>query len=97
MFEYAGLMYGQYVPIILLVVATFTLIEAAGAADEYPALKGTSRVEKTTAAICQRTLLIILPLTFASFVCGTIAEYEQVHFICNKFLESSTWILEFLS
>jgi len=72
-----GLMYGQYVPIILLVVATFTLIEAAGAADEYPALKGTSRVEKTTAAICQRTLLIILPLTFASFVCGTIAEYEQ--------------------
>ena len=73
----SGLMYGQYVPIILLVVATFTLIEAAGAADEYPALKGTSKVEKTTAAICQRTLLIILPLTFASFVCGTIAEYEQ--------------------
>ena len=36
------------------------------------------QVEKTTAAICQRTLLIILPLTFASFVCGTIAEYEQV-------------------
>ena len=84
-------------PIIMLVVATFTLIEAAGAADEYPALKGSSKVsqesvlvgnniivcvvhqvEKTTAAICQRTLLIILPLTFASFVCGTFAEYEQV-------------------
>jgi len=72
-----GLMYGQYMPIIMLVVATFTLIEAAGAADEYPALKGSSKVEKTTAAICQRTLLIILPLTFASFVCGTFAEYEQ--------------------
>ena len=88
--------YGQYMPIIMLVVATFTLIEAAGAADEYPALKGSSKVsqepvlvgkiiicvvhqvEKTTAAICQRTLLIILPLTFASFVCGTFAEYEQV-------------------
>ena len=39
-----GLMYGQYMPIIMLTVATFTLIEAAGAADEYPALKGTSKV-----------------------------------------------------
>ena len=37
-------MYGQYMPIIMLTVATFTLIEAAGAADEYPALKGTSKV-----------------------------------------------------
>ena len=72
-----GLMYGQYIPILILVVTTFTLIEAAGAADDYPALKGTNKAEKTTAAICQRTLLIILPLTFASFVCGTIAEYEQ--------------------
>ena len=40
----SGLMYGQYMPIIMLTVATFTLIEAAGAADEYPALKGTSKV-----------------------------------------------------
>jgi len=72
-----GLMYGQYVPIITLVVSTFTLIEAAGASDDYPSLKGTSKVDKTTAQICQRTLLIILPLVFASFVCGTIAEYQQ--------------------
>jgi len=72
-----GLMYGQYVPIITLVVSTFTLIEAAGASDDYPALKGTNKIDKTTAQISQRTLLIILPLVFASFVCGTIAEYEQ--------------------
>ena len=30
-----------------------------------------------TAQIIQRTLLIILPLVFASFVCGTIAESQQ--------------------
>ena len=41
-------MYGQYMPIIMLTVATFTLIEAAGAADEYPALKGTSKVNTGT-------------------------------------------------
>lgn len=72
-----GLMYGQYVPIITLVVSTFTLIEAAGASDDYPTLKGTNKVAKTTAQISQRTLLIILPLVFASFVCGTIANYQQ--------------------
>jgi len=72
-----GLMYGQYVPIITLVVSTFTLIEAAGASDDYPTLKGTNKIDKTTAQISQRTLLIILPLVFASFVCGTIAEYQQ--------------------
>ena len=44
----SGLMYGQYMPIIMLTVATFTLIEAAGAADEYPALKGTSKVKLST-------------------------------------------------
>ena len=106
-------MYGQYMPIIMLTVATFTLIEAAGAADEYPALKGTSKVkleilavllklcvcnkfqvEKTTAAICQRTLLIILPLTFASFVCGTIATYEQVRGkICDRHCVFNIYIL----
>ena len=35
------------------------------------------QVAKTTAQISQRTLLIILPLVFASFVCGTIANYQQ--------------------
>ena len=43
----SGLMYGQYVPIITLVVSTFTLIEAAGASDDYPTLKGTNKVNQT--------------------------------------------------
>ena len=38
-------------PIIMLVVATFTLIEAAGAADEYPALKGSSKVSQETVVV----------------------------------------------
>ena len=47
------------------------------------------QAERTTARICQRTLLIILPVAFGSFVCGTLAEYEQVRtvlcsvMICN--------------
>lgn len=72
-----SLMYGQYIPIIAMVVATFTLIEAAGASDDYPSLKGRSEIDRTTAAISQRTLLIILPLVFSSFVIGTLAEFEQ--------------------
>jgi len=72
-----GLMYGQYIPIIVLVVTTFTIIEAAGAADEYPALPETDEVDKVTAQISQRTLLLILPLVFASFVTGTVAVFEQ--------------------
>ena len=31
-----------------------------------------------TAQISQRTLLLILPLVFASFVTGTVAVFEQV-------------------
>jgi len=73
----SGLMYGQYVPIVCLVVTTFTLIEAAGASDDYPTLEGTDEMDKTTAQISQRTLLIILPLVFASYVIGTIATFEQ--------------------
>lgn len=72
-----GIMYGQYAPIIVLVVTSFTIIEAAGAADEYPELPDTDKVDKVTAQLSQRTLLLILPLVFASFVTGTVAEHEQ--------------------
>jgi hypothetical protein len=34
-----GLLYGNYLPIVILVIVTFTVIEAAGAAEEYPHLK----------------------------------------------------------
>ena len=70
-------MYGQYVPIVVMSVVTFTLIEAAGAAEEYVQLSNCDEIDKTTALISQRTLLIILPLVLASFITGTIAEYEQ--------------------
>ena len=36
------------------------------------------KVDKVTAQISQRTLLLILPLVFASFVTGTVAVFEQV-------------------
>ena len=72
-----GLLYGQYVPIVVMVVTSFTLIEAAGASEDYPPLKGTDEVDKMTAKISQKTLFIILPLVFSSFITGTIAEYEQ--------------------
>jgi len=72
-----GLLYGQFVPIVVMVVSTFTLIEAAGASEEYPPLKDCDEVDRTTAKISQRTLLIILPLVFASFVTGALSEYEQ--------------------
>ena len=36
------------------------------------------QVDKVTAQISQRTLLLILPLVFASFVTGTVAVFEQV-------------------
>jgi hypothetical protein len=32
-------LYGNYLPIVILVIVTFTVIEAAGAAEEYPHLK----------------------------------------------------------
>ena len=38
----------------------------------------TGQVDKVTAQISQRTLLLILPLVFASFVTGTVAVFEQV-------------------
>jgi len=72
-----GLVYGQYIPIVVIVVTSFTLIEAAGASEDYPALKETDEVDKMTAKISQRTLFIILPLVFASFVTGTVAECMQ--------------------
>ena len=60
-----------------MAVVTFVLIEAAGAAEDYSQLSSCDEIDKTTAKISQRTLLIILPLVLASYVTGTIAEYEQ--------------------
>ena len=69
-------MYGQYMPIIMLTVATFTLIEAAGAADEYPALKGTSKVtleklNELNEILSQRDIVLISIVTSrATAICS---------------------------
>ena len=70
------LMIGQYVPIVLLVVLTLTLIEAAGAA-EYRKLPGIDQRQQTSAKIMQRSNLIIMPMVFVSFLLGTLSSYEQ--------------------
>eukprot|EP00090_Calanus_glacialis_P040812 TRINITY_DN7141_c0_g1_i1.p1 TRINITY_DN7141_c0_g1~~TRINITY_DN7141_c0_g1_i1.p1 ORF type:complete len:514 (-),score=67.49 TRINITY_DN7141_c0_g1_i1:139-1680(-) len=70
------LMIGQYVPIVLMVVLTLTLIEAAGAA-EYRKLPGIDQRQQTSAKIMQRSNLIIMPMVFVSFLLGTLSSYEQ--------------------
>ena len=58
------------VTIFLLNIVAFTLQRG-----DYHDIE---QVDKVTAQISQRTLLLILPLVFASFVTGTVAVFEQV-------------------
>lgn len=67
---------GQYIPIIAVMIITFTLIEAAGAA-EYSPLKDVDKSQRLSARISQRSNLIIMPLVFCSWVIGMLSEYEQ--------------------
>ena len=71
-----SLMLAQFVPIVLLVVLTLTLIEAAGAA-EYRKLPGIDQRQQTSAKIMQRSNLIIMPMVFVSFLLGVLSTYEQ--------------------
>ncbi|KAK4300095.1 hypothetical protein Pmani_027686 [Petrolisthes manimaculis] len=70
------LLYGQLIPIIGLVILTFTLIEAAGAAD-YKQLKGGDKNQQRSAKFSQRTNLLLLPLVFSHMLVGMFSEYEQ--------------------
>lgn len=72
-----SLIYGQYVPIAFMTIVTLAIVEAAGAASDYQKLDDVDDRQRTSAKIMQRTLLIILPLVFTSFVLGSMAEYEQ--------------------
>jgi len=72
----SSLMIAQFVPIVILLVLTLTLIEAAGAA-EYRNLPGIDAKQQTSAKIMQRSNLIIMPMVFVSFCIGVLAEYEQ--------------------
>ncbi|XP_068212022.1 adhesion G-protein coupled receptor D1-like [Palaemon carinicauda] len=70
------LVYGQFIPVIAIMIITFTLIEAAGAAN-YKVLKDIDESQLVSAKISQRTNLIIMPLVFSHWVVGMLSEYEQ--------------------
>lgn len=70
------LAFAQLVPIAVLVVLTFTLIEAAGSAD-YRRLPGMDLQQLLSAKIMQRTNLIIMPLVLTSYVVGSLSEYQK--------------------
>lgn len=70
------LVYGQFIPILTIIIITFTLIEAAGAAN-YKPLKGVDKSQLLSAKISQRTNLIIMPLVFSHWMVGMLSEYEQ--------------------
>ncbi|TRY77046.1 hypothetical protein TCAL_03852 [Tigriopus californicus] len=80
-----NLMYGQYIPIIILVVLTFAIVESAGSSDKYTQLDDVDKRQRKTAKIMQRTLIFILPLVFCSFAIGTLAEYEQNIYLYSIF------------
>merc|ERR1712062_321757 len=62
--------------IVLLVILTFTAIEAEGAAN-YRRIPGMDQQELLSARIMQKTNLIIMPMVFVSFILGVMAEYNQ--------------------
>ena len=84
----SGLIYGIYVPIIMIVILTFSIVEAAGAGEKYeklPTSNSTSEEFRTSAKVMQRSLLFILPLVFASYVVGTMAEHGQNLYLYSVF------------
>eukprot|EP00095_Tigriopus_kingsejongensis_P004198 maker-scaffold208_size258758-snap-gene-1.25 protein:Tk04198 transcript:maker-scaffold208_size258758-snap-gene-1.25-mRNA-1 annotation:"probable g-protein coupled receptor 133" len=74
-----GLIYGQLIPIVILSIITFMLIEAGSNVDEdtMTKLPDTDETQVRSANYMLSTLLLRLGLTFASFVTGSVAEYEQ--------------------
>jgi len=71
-----GLLMWQVVPLAIMTILTFTVIEAAGA-SEYRRLPGVDQQQLVSAKFMQRSILIILPLVFISFIIGMLSEYEQ--------------------
>ena len=79
------LIYGQYVPIVSMTIATFAILEAAGDTDGYTKLENVDEAQRITAKVIQRTLIIILPMVFTSFILGTLAEFEQNIYLYSIF------------
>jgi len=72
-----NLVYGQYVPIAFITIISLAIIEAAGEGAENKKLNNVNEQQRKAAKIMQRTLVLILPTVFASFLLGTLAEYDQ--------------------
>lgn len=70
------LLYAQYIPVVSLVVLTFTLTEAAGVAD-YKPLDNVDHTQLFSAKISQRCNLAIVTFVFTSWVLGMLSDYEQ--------------------
>ena len=72
-------MYAQFIPKIILGILIVTLIEAAGNANYQCLPKNIKMDEKQllSAKFMQRSMLFILPMVFASFICGAYSEYDQ--------------------
>ena len=70
------LMFAQMIPTVTLVILTFTVIEAAGAAD-YRKLPGMDQDQYHSAKIMQRSNLLIMTLVFVSWFVGLMSEYQQ--------------------
>ena len=71
------IMFGQMIPMVILVILIVTVIEAAGQGSDYRTLPGLDQNQLLSAKIMQRTNLLIMSLVFISFLVGIMAEYEQ--------------------
>lgn len=77
---HCSLVYAQFIPLLVLAILIFTLLEAAGNAsanDPWPQVDDQQAAQLTSAKIMQRTGILIMPMVLASFICGTVSEYDQ--------------------
>ena len=56
-----SLIYGQFVPMTLLVIITLAIVEAAGDSKNYSKLDEANAEQRKTAKIMQGTIIFILP------------------------------------
>lgn len=80
-------------PITILVILIFTLIEAAGNANFEKLPTDEEKVDHdqlTSAKIMQRTSVLIMPMVYATFICGTFSEYQQNIYLYGIFTTMNT-------
>ncbi|GAB6029539.1 hypothetical protein CHUAL_005289 [Chamberlinius hualienensis] len=70
------LLYAEFIPVILIVILTLLMTEAAGNAD-YKALDNIDHGQLFSAKISQRANFVVVGLIFSSWVLGILSDYEQ--------------------